>query len=79
MENIVKFAIYSTDLRRSFELILSLSSAEDIQKEYSNPTSPFGLIRIEGKLNDADGNDISLLLMRESIGAIEIVEVNGKL
>jgi len=75
MNDIVKLNIYSSDLGRMISYVVSRVSAINFNNAYTSNIDNY--LRVQGNLNDVDGNACNVILLRESVGAIEVIEVNS--
>ena len=57
------------------ECVMDKESAEDIISQWNEPSRK--LVGFNGRLNDADANEISFTIEREAIKCIDYVEVNN--
>lgn len=72
----VKLRIHTRDVNRYIELITSRTDAESFLESFIDAVSL--MLEIKGQINDADANAITFIVRSESVGAVEISEINSE-
>jgi hypothetical protein len=58
-------------------LVVSRGEAEAFRDSLLD-VSVLGFVTVKGRLNDADGNSVSIFLRKEEVIGIEIIELNNQ-
>ncbi len=72
--DLVKLTLYTQDLSRTITVLTYAKEAMAAKEVFASLGTD--IIHVDGKLNDCDNNKVSLSILKESLGAVEIMSVN---